>query len=337
MAEAEDAIEVPASLRDMRRYALDGALMLFDRTSGLVAVCDGPETAHLRMRAPRVVQFAITNACNLACTFCSRDVDARSRWSGDDAFELLRDLSRAGTLEVAFGGGEPLAFKGFAQLVQRLHEETELAVSLTTNGTLLDDAMAANLAPYVGQVRLSVYDDVEHRSILRRLVENRIRFGINWLVTPERADALEDVALELFELGCRDLLVLSYTGPDSAMHLPASSARKLASRLRALEKALAGRMTLKLDVCWGERMEAVPQLFGPTACPAGREFVVITSDRMVSPCSFHHLAFPVGSARDVLDVWNRERAALSSPAETMGCARQLRMPASPGQRLNIVG
>jgi len=47
---------------------MDGALLLFDRATGMTAVCDGEETAHLRMRAPREVQFAITNACNLACT-----------------------------------------------------------------------------------------------------------------------------------------------------------------------------------------------------------------------------------------------------------------------------
>ena len=135
----EDAIELPRALRGMRRFALDGALFLFDRRTGLAAVCDGPETSHLRMRAPRVVQFGITNACNLACTFCSRDVDARSMWSGEDAFELLRGLCVHGTLEVAFGGGEPLVFKGFSALVKRLFEETELGISFTTNGTRLTD------------------------------------------------------------------------------------------------------------------------------------------------------------------------------------------------------
>lgn len=124
---AEDDIELPAALSSMRRFALDDALLLFDRRTGLTALCEGLETLGLRMRAPRVVQFAITNACNLACTFCSRDATAASGWSADEAFALLRDLDERGTLEVAFGGGEPLAFKGFSALVRRLSEETSLA------------------------------------------------------------------------------------------------------------------------------------------------------------------------------------------------------------------
>ncbi|MDO9016409.1 MAG: radical SAM protein [Deltaproteobacteria bacterium] len=314
-------VEVPAALASMRRFALDDALLLFDRRTGLTAVCDGPETVGLRMRVPRVVQFAITNACNLACAFCSRDASAASAWSADGAFALLSELSARGVLEVAFGGGEPLAFKGFASLVRRLHDETGLAVSLTTNGTLLTDAVLRELAPCVAQLRLSVYDDVEHRPLLARLAASGLRFGVNWLVTPARLASVEAVALDLVHRGCRDLLLLSYNGRDPAMHLSRAQSDALAARVALLSRALGGRGRVKLDVCWGERMEAVPQLFGTRPCAAGREFVVLTSDRRMSACSFHHRSFAVASADDVLRVWRDERDALASPAEQPGCAR----------------
>jgi len=51
---------------------MHGALLLFDRDTGLNVLCDGPETLALRPVAPRVVQFGITNQC--ACSFCSRDL-----------------------------------------------------------------------------------------------------------------------------------------------------------------------------------------------------------------------------------------------------------------------
>jgi hypothetical protein len=317
----EDAIVVPLPLAGLRRFALDGALLLFDRRTGLTAICDGPETAHLRMRAPRVVQFAITNACNLACTFCSRDASAESAWSAESAFAMLRDLAAEGTLEVAFGGGEPLVFKGFADLVRRLDEETALAVSLTTNGTGLTDARVAELVPHVGQIRLSLYDDIDHRPIVARLAAHRARFGVNWLVTPARLSRVEDLAFDLLSRGCRDVLLLAYNGPDRALHLGSAEAADLARRVRALGRALAGRMTLKLDVCWGDRMEAVPRLIEPGPCPAGREFVVLTSDRRLAPCSFHHVSFPISSAADVLRVWAEQGGALGSAAREPGCAR----------------
>jgi MoaA/NifB/PqqE/SkfB family radical SAM enzyme len=317
---AEDLVAVPPALAGLRRFALDGALLLFDRDSGLTALCDGDETAHLTMRAPRVVQFAITNACNLACTFCSRDVESRSAWTADDAFTLLRDLDDAGTLEVAFGGGEPLVFKGFVRLVERLHRETRLAVSLTTNGTRLTAGVARALAPVVGQVRLSIYDDVDAGPPLAALRGSGARFGVNWLVTPERLPSLEATVTGLAARGCADVLLLAYNGRDRALHLSADESRDLAERVRLLERALRGRVLLKLDVCWGDRLERAPTLVrGP--CAAGREFVVVTSDRRLAPCSFHHDSVPFTTARDLLDVWARERNRLAAPARDPGCAR----------------
>lgn len=60
----------------MRPYCLDGALLLFDRENGTNVLFEGEETATLEMVAPRSIQFGITNRCNLACAFCSRDLDA---------------------------------------------------------------------------------------------------------------------------------------------------------------------------------------------------------------------------------------------------------------------
>jgi hypothetical protein len=68
-------------------------------------------------------------------------------------------------------------------------------------------------------------------------------------------------------------------------------------------------------------MAAVPRLFGGGPCPAGRDFLVITSDRRVSPCSFHHLSFPFEDAADVLRIWAERRADLAAAAQLPGCAR----------------
>lgn len=317
----EDQITLPPALAHLRRFPLDGALLLFDRASGLTALCDGPETAHLRQRAPRVLQFSLTNACNLACRFCSRDTAVASDFTADTAFALLRALDAAGTLEVAFGGGEPLVFKGFAELVRRLHDETALALHLTTNGTRLNDELATALAPCLGEVRLSVYDDVDVRPIAARLAARAIPFGLNYLVFPERLPDLEDTLFDALERGCRDVLLLAYKGTDPTLHLSPAQSDDLATRVRALHRALAGRLAIKLDVCWGERMQSAPRLFDGGPCPAGRDFVVVTSDRRLSPCSFHHHSVPFETAADLLRIWSEQRDTLSTAANAPGCAR----------------
>lgn len=306
----------------LRPFPLDGALLLFDRDSGTNVRLDGDETAALRLVAPRAVQFAITNRCNLACSFCSRDVAADSAWTAESAFVVLADLARAGVLEVAFGGGEPFAFRGFEQLVARLYDETPLAVHATTNGLLLDHARLSRIAGKLGELRLSLYDDNDWRRTIALLVDEKVRFGVNVLLLPERLPRLEALVLELFDCGCRDVLLLSYNGPDRAQHLSAAEADALATRVRLLHRALGRRGRLSLDVCWGDRMERVPRHFDRDDCGAGRDFIVITSDKRMMPCSFHHASFPIRDAADVMAHWNGRRVELAAPSTIAGCARR---------------
>ena len=146
-----------------RAYPLDGALLRFHPATGTHVRIENAATRHLRRLAPRVVMFGITNKCNLSCDFCSRDVRRDSAWSVQSAANVLRGLAAAGTLEVAFGGGEPFAFRGFAELIDILHHTTPLALNVTTNGTLIRHNTFAPYAGRFGQVRVSLYDDVRGR------------------------------------------------------------------------------------------------------------------------------------------------------------------------------
>jgi hypothetical protein len=49
--------------------------------------------------------------------------------------------------------------------------------------------------------------------------------------------------------------------------------------------------------------------------------VVITSDRRLSACSFHHQSYPIATAADVLQLWNGKAQELRLPSRLPGCAR----------------
>ncbi|MCP3143560.1 radical SAM protein [Pyxidicoccus xibeiensis] len=303
---------LPAS--DWRPHALDGALLWFHRKTGTNLRFDGPGTRHLRRRAPRLALFGITNACNLACGFCSRDLQARSDWTVDSAFDVLSGLARAGTLEVAFGGGEPLAFRGFDELVRRLATETKLAVHITTNGTLLSDERLARLTPYLGEVRVSLYDDNAWEETVQRLARSGQTFGVNILATPERLDALPAMLDTLAGLGCRDAAVLRYVGNDARLQLRAEDEARLTAVIAA------SPIRTRLSVCFGDALVEVPRLFGGD-CGAGLDFVTLTSDRKLKACSFQGGGIPVASAEDVLASWAGRQEVLSAASPLKGCAR----------------
>lgn len=303
-----------------RSHPLDGAMLHFHPATGTHVRIADDTTRHLQRQAPRVVMFGITNRCNLACDFCSRDVGRDSRWSVASAVAVLRDLAAAGTVEVAFGGGEPFAFKGFAEVVQELFATTPLALNVTTNGALLQPKNFAAYASRFGQVRVSLYDGQPWRSACRTLAAYGQRWGANLIVDPACLPSLPAVLAELAALGCDDVSLLAYVGNDPRKHL---SARDRAQLAAIVEDA---PLRCRMSVCFGHQV-AAPRLFdgadGSGDCGAGLDFVTITPDQRLQSCSFQEGGWPASTAAEILHAWRQQRAALRAASPRQGCARQL--------------
>jgi hypothetical protein len=269
--------------------------------------------------------FGITNDCNLSCAFCSRDQSRASRWTVESAFEVLRDLASAGVLEVAFGGGEPFVFPGFAALVARLHDETPLALNVTTNGTQLDHATWAPFAGRFGQVRVSIYGDTVWRRCAELFVATGQRWGANILVDDAACAALPAVLEDLAAAGCHDVSLLGYVGEPARLLSPGS-------RRRIAEVALASPLPCRISVCFGSSLD-VPRLVAgfdnDGDCGAGNDFISVTPDQRVQSCSFQGGGFAGTTAAEILTVWRTRRATLALPALRSGCARLHRDQSAP--------
>jgi hypothetical protein len=273
--------------------------------------------------------FGITNRCNLACDFCSRDTSRESAWTVESAALVLQGLAAAGTLEVAFGGGEPFAFRGFRELLSELHRTTSLAMHVTTNGTLLD---AGAFAPYrglLGQVRVSIYDETRWPIAARTLSDAGQLWGANVLVDERRLAALPALLARLAALGCHDVSLLAYVGGDPRRQLDDEGRARLA-RLSA-----DAPVPCRVSVCFGDRLP-VPRLFdgsdGTGDCGAGLDFVSLTPDRRVQACSFQDDSLPAESAAQILDIWRARHRLLTQPASRIGCTRRLPMRPSSSSR-----
>ncbi len=302
-----------------RPYPLRDALLFFQPSSGHSLRIDAPWTRGLQRGvpvAPRVVFFGLSHRCNLRCGFCSRDAGIEERWRWEDAFGFLRDLAAAGTQEVAFGGGEPLAYKDLLPLLEALHEQTPLALHLTTNGTLLTEELAAHLAPFVQEIRISIYEDTPWTEKLQLLQEAGIARAANVIVTPENVFRLPSLLCELAALGCSNVALLRYLGDDEAMHLQGHD-------WAALENAVHfSPLPVRLSRCFSDQLPGLPRLLepGPNDCGAGDEFVVIDPDRKLRPCSFHEDAASFADASEFLQQYQRARQTQEA-APRKGCPR----------------
>ncbi len=90
------------------------------------------------------VRIAVTEKCNLRCTYCMPEegVDFQGKekiLQGDEVLRIIGILGRMGIKKVRFTGGEPLVRKDIVELVAGAAATPGIkAVHLTTNGLLFD-------------------------------------------------------------------------------------------------------------------------------------------------------------------------------------------------------
>jgi MoaA/NifB/PqqE/SkfB family radical SAM enzyme len=304
-----------------RELPLDGKLLRFDRKTGINQLIESAATAKLVQRSPRFLHVALTNDCNKDCAFCYRPLDAESLWSFDDLVALARWAAEWGVLEMTFGGGEPLVFPRFSELLRTIWNETPICPSFTTNGVLLAAPLLRELRGHYGQLQLSVYDDEEPEQKIALLAAERARFGLNVLVTPRRLRTLEVDLYRWLSLGAHDVLLLSYKGDDDAMHLTARQDAMLVASVRRLRERFGARLAFKVDVCWRERLAGLPQLLDADDCDAADQFLSISSDRCVAPCSFHDQRVAFDRFDEIPEIYQRFRRQRPR-AQQRGCGRR---------------
>jgi len=95
---------------------------------------------------PLSALLELTYRCNWRCVFCynPRHFD-HQRLSASEWSVVLDDLRALGTLFVTLTGGEPLTHPEFLEIARAVRARS-LALRVFTNGTLVDEHMAQNLA-----------------------------------------------------------------------------------------------------------------------------------------------------------------------------------------------
>ena len=108
-------------------------------------------------RTPVSASIELTMRCNLHCEHCyCPPGDRKAELSTDEIKALFDRMAEMGTLFLLMTGGDPLLRKDFPELY-RYAKELGLLVTVFTNGTLIDDRIAAlweELPPYLVEISL---------------------------------------------------------------------------------------------------------------------------------------------------------------------------------------
>jgi mycofactocin biosynthetic radical S-adenosylmethionine protein MftC len=169
--------DVEACLADLARA---GFLESAQPAVPAPAVAGGTET---QPRRGWRLHFYTTGQCNLRCRHCAvmNGAAPPDRLGTAAALDLIDQAAAAGAEGVAFGGGEPLLRPDLAELVGRAAGRMQTIVA--TNGTLVDDAVAAALAAAgsIVQVSLDGPTAAEHDAVRGRGAFERAWRGIERL------------------------------------------------------------------------------------------------------------------------------------------------------------
>lgn len=188
------------------RYTTEG-VHLFNRETGINVLLDECDVSEKDLSvAPANVSIALTNACNLKCLHCFApkenaclDFGRLKGW--------LKELESAGCLGVGFGGGEPLLYHHFYDLIDFVHNETDMACTVTTNGTLLTERVIDAMSKDVDFLRIST-NGRSLPSELISLASDKLKVGVNMLLNRTTMSSLEDEAKRYADLGVDEILLL---------------------------------------------------------------------------------------------------------------------------------
>lgn len=269
-----------------------------------------PRSHPLALSAPMKIFFNITKRCNLHCRHCFNDSGYASspEIPGQRVVEILSDMERLGIFRLTLAGGEPTIHKAFPSISRRI-ADSDLTVSMVTNGQGLDESVVGMLADNdrIRSVTVSVdgatadaNDRVRGRGSYARLVSGTRRLAavykydlhLRMTLTRPAISSLGEVPKLLETAGVNALKVNRcnpYGRAQNRLDLVPSQEEYEAAHRRLVETA--DKYGFELEIPSLKYVEGgFHQL-----CRAGDETAEIDGDGTLYPCSFSWGRFAAGN------------------------------------------
>lgn len=126
-----------------------------------------PVREEFHLRAPLIVWFEITRACNLACRHCYIEASKprENELSTPEIFDALDQMKAAGVFALVLVGGEPMMHPDFLPILEHAHA-LGFVISIATNGAYITQELIDRLPREECVVSVSV-DGIATHKLLR--------------------------------------------------------------------------------------------------------------------------------------------------------------------------
>ncbi|MBI3724479.1 radical SAM protein [bacterium] len=279
-----------------------------------------------RLSAPLTVYLGAAQGCNLACGHCSTASGPGPLGALEPEVmrRLFSELHDLGCMQVHVSGGEPLLHP---ELLPALDPAFELGLNvlLTTNGTLVTEELADELAkrPFrcvsvsLDGASARANDLVRGAGSFARALEGLERLarrrptGVTATFTPALVGKLEDLVRLCERAGAASLSLRPALPAGRALSrldlLPSQGDFEAAAReLDRLQESSSIPLFHPPEVPHQETKAFVLERFG---CVAGNLVCSVTPSGQVSPCALLGPSFDAGSLREhtLHELWERGR------------------------------
>jgi SynChlorMet cassette radical SAM/SPASM protein ScmE len=293
------------------------------------------------MKTPRSVDLAITNRCNLRCTYCSHFTgagDVGQDLPKEEWLQFFEELNRCAVMNVTLQGGEPFYRKDLSELVEGI-VENRMRFDILSNGTLITDEMAAFLVS-TGRcdgVQVSIDGSVPtthdacrgEGNFLKAMqgIKSLQKYGVSVpvRVTIHKHNVrdlenvakllLEDIGLPSFSTNAASYMGLCRQNTDQ-VQLTAEERSLSMGTLLELEKKYNGRISatagplaegkdwLEMEKALNQRRETIPGRGHLSGCNGPMEILAVRADGVMVPCSqMSHIELGRINTDNLQEVW----------------------------------
>ena len=293
------------------------------------------------MKTPRSVDLAITNRCNLRCTYCSHFTgagDVGQDLPKDEWLQFFEELNRCAVMNVTLQGGEPFCRKDLPELIGGI-VRNRMRFTILSNGTLITEEMAALLAS-TGRcdgVQVSIDGSIPMTHDACRGEGNFLKAmqGINSLqnhnvpvpvrVTIHRENVwdlenvarflLQEVGLPSFSTNAASFMGLCRQNAEQiqltaeerslAMETLLRLTKKYNGRISAAAGPLAeGRDWLEMEKACQQKTETIPGRGHLSGCNGLMETLAVRADGVMVPCGqMSHIELGRINRDNLQEVW----------------------------------